>query len=63
MALLVAVIAHTFAKRILIEAKIYEEFTTLLKVRLAKLRMGNPLDSVTHHQCWPKLYCSQTHID
>ena len=35
------------AKRILIEAKIYEEFTTLLKVRLAKLRMGNPLDSTT----------------
>ncbi|WP_305016886.1 hypothetical protein [Mycobacterium tuberculosis] len=29
----------------MIEAKIYEEFTTLLKVRLAKLRMGNPLDS------------------
>ena len=35
------------AKRILIEAKVYEEFTTLLKVRLAKLKMGNPLESTT----------------
>jgi succinate-semialdehyde dehydrogenase/glutarate-semialdehyde dehydrogenase len=35
------------AKRILIEAKVYEEFTTLLKVRLAKLKTGSPLDATT----------------
>ncbi|MDP3187862.1 NAD-dependent succinate-semialdehyde dehydrogenase [Limnobacter sp.] len=35
------------AKRILIEAKVYEEFTTLLRVRLSKLKMGSPLDATT----------------
>lgn len=35
------------AKRILIEAKVYEEFTTLLKVRLGKLKAGSPLDATT----------------
>lgn len=35
------------AKRILIEAKVYEEFTTLLKVRLAKLKLGDPLEATT----------------
>lgn len=35
------------AKRILIEASVYEEFTTMLKVRLSKLKMGNPLEITT----------------
>src|SRR3546814_14749128 len=35
------------AKRILIESKVYEEFTTLLKVRLAKLKLGDPQDPNT----------------
>lgn len=35
------------AKRILVESAVYEEFTAMLKVRLAKLKMGNPLDAST----------------
>lgn len=35
------------AKRVLIETKVYEEFTTLLRVRMARLKLGNPLDLTT----------------
>lgn len=35
------------AKRILIETSIYEEFTEMLKQRLAKLKVGDPLDPTT----------------
>lgn len=35
------------AKRILIEAPVYEQFTEMLKTRLAKLRTGDPLEETT----------------